>query len=174
MSKQSSPECNPSHRKSHFPSVWKFCVSQLTTAGLIALAIPSHPATAGVDQFQICAAELLRADVSREVASRVCGEALYPKDLSLCVLKIRDLTPIAANEALNACRRVRRPRELASCVVNINKYTPDPEALSVLDHCRRSLLPLRFAECAIGLSREIDFSPARALETCIAAEDFTR
>ena len=155
-------------------SFWKFCASQLATVGLLSLVIPNTPTLAGVDQFQICAAELLRAELSRELASQACGEALEPKDLSLCVLKIKDLTPIAADDALVACRRVRRPLELASCTVNINKYLQDANALSVLDHCRRSLLPLRFSECAIGLSREIDFSPPRALETCIAADDFAR
>jgi hypothetical protein len=48
------------------------------------------------------------------------------------------------------------------------------QALNILDHCRRSLLPIRFSECVNGLSREVDFSTSRALDTCIAAEDFPR
>ncbi len=174
MIRQNTIKSNRSLTKFPFPSLWQFCFSQLVTASLLALTIPTTPAKAGVDQFQICAAELLRAQISREVASRACGEALYPKDLSLCVLKIKELTAIPANNALSSCRRVRRPLELASCVVDISNRIENAQELSVLDRCRRSLLPLRFAECVIGLSTEIDFSPPKALETCIAAEDFSR
>lgn len=149
----------------------RFCASQLAITGLLAMAIPPEAATANSNEFKTCAAELLRANISRNLAAQVCAEALYPEDLSLCVLKINAQTPIIADEALYSCQRVRRPLELASCVVDINQYTQNPEVLLVLDRCRRSLLPLRFSECVIGLSREIDFSSTEALETCIAAED---
>ena len=152
--------------------LFRFCASQLAIAGLFAMAIPPEPATANSNEFEICAAELLRTNISRNLAAKVCAEALYPEDLSLCVLKINAQTPIIADEALYGCQRVRRPLELASCVVDINQYTQNPEALLVLDRCHRSLLPLRFSECVIGLSREIDFSSTEALETCITAEDF--
>jgi hypothetical protein len=144
----------------------------LAIAGILALAIPPKPAVADSNEFKTCAAELLRVNISRNLAADVCAEALYPEDLSLCVLKINVQTPIIADEALYGCQRVRRPLELASCVVDINKRTQNPEVRLVLDRCRRSLLPLRFSECVIGLSREIDFSSTEALETCIAAEDF--
>jgi hypothetical protein len=62
--------------------------------------------------------------------------------------------------------------ELSTCVFDIGNRAREAEALSVLDYCRRSLLPLRFSNCVVGLSREIDFSTPRALQTCIAAEDF--
>lgn len=153
---------------------WQICASQLVTASLFTLAFPATPVSAGVDQFQICAAELLRAGISRENAARTCAEALEPKDLSLCVLKIEQLTPIAADDALFACMRVRRPKELASCTVDINQHTQGSDPVSVLANCRRTLLPLRFSECVIGLSREIDFSVEGALATCIDAEDFPR
>lgn len=174
MIRQNTIKSNRSVTKFRCLSLWKLSVSQLATASLLALTIPITPAQGGPDQFQICAAELLRAQISREVASTACGEALYPKDLSLCVLKIKELTPIPANNALSSCRRVRRPLELASCVVDISDRIENAQELSVLDRCRRSLLPLRFAECVIGLSTEIDFSPPKALETCIAAEDYPR
>lgn len=153
---------------------WQMCASQLVTASLFTLAFPTTPVSAGVDQFQICAAELLRAGISRENAARTCAEALYPKDLSLCVLKIEELTPVAADEALFACMRVRRPKELASCMVNINQRTQGSDPLLVLANCRSTIRPLRFSECVIGLSREIDFSLPSALATCIDAEDFPR
>lgn len=174
MIRQSSIKSSRTLRKFPFPSFWRFSVSQLATASLLALTIPSTPAQADVNRFGICSAELLRVQLSREAAASACGEALSPDDLSLCVLKIKDLTPIPANNALESCKRVRRPKELASCVVDISNRIKNAEGLSVLDHCRRSLLPERFSECVIGLSTEIDFSPPKALQTCIAAEDFSR
>ncbi|MCP2731979.1 hypothetical protein [Limnofasciculus baicalensis] len=161
-------------KRLNLSSLGKFFVSQLATASLLALTIPITPAQADVTPFEICSAELLRVQLSREVAASACAEALSPDDLSLCVLKIKDLTPIPANNAVESCRRVRRPLELASCVVDISDRIKNAEGISVLDYCRRSLLPLRFSECVIGLSTEIDFSPPKALQTCIAAEDFSR
>ncbi len=174
MIRQSTIKSSRTLRKFPLPGFWRFCVSQLATASLFALTIPSTPAKADVTPFEICGTELLRAQLSREVAASACAEALNPDDLSLCVLKIKDLTPIPANNAVESCRRVRRPLELASCVVDISDRIKNAQGISVLDHCRRSLLPLRFSECVIGLSTEIDFSPPKALQTCIAAEDFSR
>jgi len=147
-------------------------------AGLLAMAIPSKPATA-FTEFQICAAELVRfATVAPEAASVACAEALRPKDLSRCVVTINRLTPTLTQDALVACTRVRRPIELSRCVSDItldkSSDSRNSQALNILDHCRRSLLPIRFSECVNGLSREVDFSTSRALDTCIAAEDFPR
>lgn len=140
-------------------------------AGLFTLAIPNTPANAFND-FQVCAGELRRSNISPEVAAAACAEALAPADLSLCVLKIKALTPISPDDALRACIRVRRPIELANCVVQINDRTQDPNALPVLNYCRRSLLPERFSDCVVGISRQLDFSPPSALEACISAEDY--
>jgi len=172
MGKQSSVKSSPDYKRPLLSTLFRFCASQLAIAGILAMVIPPKPATAGSNEFKTCAAELLRANISRNLAADVCAEALYPEDLSLCVLKIRAQTPIIADQALYGCQRVRRPLELASCVVDINKHTQNPDVLLALDRCRRSLLPLRFSECVIGLSREIDFSSTEAQETCIAAEDF--
>lgn len=142
------------------------------------MAIPSRPAAAAVDvdadSFRICAEELLDSGIPPEQASTACGSALDPEDLSLCVLGIDSNTLVAAEDALEACFQVRRPLELASCVVNINNETSNPDLTSVLNNCRRSLLPERFSDCVVGLSSGIDFSPAEAMETCISAEDFPR
>ncbi|NER22969.1 MAG: hypothetical protein F6J96_20175 [Symploca sp. SIO1C2] len=151
-------------------SLFRFCASQLAIAGILAMVIPPKPAVSS-NEFNTCAAELLRANISRNLAADVCAEALYPEDLSLCVLTIKAQTPIVADEALYGCQRVRRPLELASCIVEINHHTSNPEVLLAFDRCRRSLLPLRFSECVIGLSQEIDFSSTQAIETCITAED---
>ena len=147
-------------------------------AGLLTIAIPSKPATA-FTEFQICAAELVRfATVAPEAASVACSQALRPEDLSQCVVTISQLTPTLTQDALVACTRVRRPVELSRCVSDItldkSNDSRNSEALNILEHCRSSLLPIRFSECVNGLSREVDFSTSRALDTCIAAENFPR
>ncbi len=145
----------------------------LTTFLLLTAVIPTPPANAYLNEFQNCAAGLLSTNISPEQTSIACAEALHPEELSQCVVSIKRLTSIEAPNALGACFRVRRPIELASCVVDINRYTKEPIALDVLDHCRRSLLPIRFSDCVVGLSRQInDLSPAKAMDTCIAAIDW--
>jgi hypothetical protein len=174
MSRQSGVGCSRGLRNLTLPSFLRFCASQLTIAGLVAMAIPSRPATA-YTEFQICAAQLVRfSAVSPEVASRACAEALRPEDLSRCVVTISQITPTLTQDVLRACTRVRRPVELARCVFDISDNNRDSEVPAVLSYCRRSLLPIRFSECVTGLTREIDFSTARALQSCIAAEDFPR
>ena len=173
MSRQSCPNGTPGVKSRTLRPLFRFCASQIAIASLLALAIPHRPALA-LTEFQVCANELLRADVSPERASVACSQALAPKDLSGCVLRINYQTPTISDEALAACTRVRRPLELASCMVDINTRTEGSDAIRVLDYCRRSLLPVRFSECVIGLSREVDASTPGALDTCIAADDFPR
>ncbi|MBW4647995.1 MAG: hypothetical protein KME06_04740 [Kastovskya adunca ATA6-11-RM4] len=142
--------------------------------GLLTLAIPSGAAHAA-NSFQRCASELVRlAQIAPEIAANACADALNPQDLSRCVTRISVLTATLAPEALVACSQVRRPVELGTCVYNINRTLEPSEAIAVLNYCRRSLLPARFSECVIGLSREVDFSPPRAMDTCIAAESLPR
>ncbi|MEM8637891.1 MAG: hypothetical protein AAGG51_03600 [Cyanobacteria bacterium P01_G01_bin.54] len=134
-------------------------------------------------EFQRCAAELLSVGVDGEQVQIACAMALEPTDLSECVADIDNFTVIEETEALFSCFRVRRPLELAECVVDINEELLEPRSVtelasSTLDHCRRSLLPLRFSACVRGLSRESyapdDFEPVEALADCIQAEDFPR
>jgi hypothetical protein len=150
----------------------------LTTAGMLATSLPAHALFYGptrlvprASDFEACANRLLGAGISAEEAARACARALDPGDLSRCVSRIETGTEVDAIAALDACKRVRRPIEMASCVVDIDSAREDAVALDVLDHCRRSLLPTRFSACVIGLSREIDFSTASAMSTCIAAGD---
>ncbi|MGB0561774.1 MAG: hypothetical protein ACPGVO_08200 [Spirulinaceae cyanobacterium] len=134
-------------------------------------------------EFQRCAAELISVGVADEQVQTACAMALEPTDLSECVADIDNFTIIDETEALFSCFRVRRPLELSECVVDINEELLEPRsatelASSTLDHCRRSLLPLRFSACVRGLSREVyttdDFGPSEALADCIDAEDFPR
>lgn len=128
--------------------------------------------------YNLCAGELLDRGVTPDQVTIACSQAIIPPDLSLCVAKISRLTPVTANDALVACNRVRRPLDLSTCVVDIYSRSqgdkPSVIASSanvILDNCRRSLLPLRFADCVTGLSQQISFSPDAALRSCIAAEE---
>lgn len=152
----------------------QICTTPLAIAGLVAIASPTPPAVAYTD-FQICAAQLVRfASVAPERASVACANALSPADYSRCVVTISLQTPAIKDEAITACTRVRRPIELSTCVVDITNRSRDSQVPSVLEYCRRSLQPIRFSECVSGLTREVDFATSKALDTCIAAEDYPR
>ena len=138
-------------------------------------AIPSSSmAAAPKNDFRLCTSELVRARVSPEAAADACSGVLYPKDLAACVYRINQQTNIAADNALPWCTAVRRPRELAICVVNITTRTQGTASEAVLESCRRSLLPVRYAECVVGLNRGIDFSATQAMAYCIDGSDRPR
>ncbi len=145
------------------------------TAGLFAIAVETVPATAThFSPFQYCAAELRAVGISTELAASTCSDALNPTDLSACVFNINRETQIASQDALAACLRVRRPIELGRCVINISQDSKNPPLLEVLESCRRSLLPIRFAECVVGLNRQLEISATKALDTCISADNLPR
>lgn len=130
--------------------------------------------------YSICAGELVDRGIAQSQVAISCSQALIPADLSLCVIKINRLTTITAIDALGACTRVRRPVEMSTCVVDIYNRTTGSNpsvtinsADAILENCRRSLLPLKFADCVVGLSQHIDFraSSEGVLRTCIAAEE---
>lgn len=150
-----------------------FCSTPLGT--LLNVAIPSNAMAAmPKNDFRICTSELVRARVSADAAADACSATVYPKDLAVCVYKINQETNIAATDALPWCAAVRRPRELAICVVNINTRTQGTASEAVLENCRRSLLPIRYAECVVGLNRGIDFSATQAMAYCIDGSDRPR
>lgn len=155
-------------------AITKSSVPWIAIASLLALVIPNRPAVA-LNEFQLCAAQLVRlARVSPEGAVAACSDTLNPKEISRCVVTIHKLTPTLTPDALVACKRVRRPVELSRCMFDITDNTRDSQPIAVLDYCRRSLLPLRYAQCVVGLSRETDFSSGQVMESCIRAEDFPR
>ena len=147
------------------------------------------------NQFSACISQIVRTGVSPQDAATACSEALIPKELSRCVAMIKSKTPINGNLALQACFQVRRPIDLGNCVVDIHRAAPlfaanspkqtetetakEPDKLGIstqiLDSCRQSLLPGRFSECVIAVSRDVDKNnPSQALQTCLSAEDFPR
>jgi len=151
-----------------------FCSAPLGTL-LLNVAIPSSSmAATPKNDFRLCTSELVRARVSPDVAADAYSGVLYPKDLAACVYRINQETNIAADNALPWCTAVRRPRELAICVVNITTRTQGTASEVVLESCRRSLLPVRYAECVVGLNRGIDFSANQAMAYCIDGSDRPR
>lgn len=207
----------------------------------LTLSIPIRSAMAN-EGFDDCISGLIDSGISAEKAGVACSDALIPKELSECVGDIKGGTPIAADDALTACYRVRRPVDMASCVVEIhdeaiasatsvqennseNKSaqketkiaqdspavpppatgeptdlptpSPTPDAtqednpepteltpmtdtksspsLLVLNSCRQSLLPKRYSDCVIAVNQNVPgTSPAKAMGTCLSAEDFPR
>ncbi|HAX80073.1 MAG TPA: hypothetical protein DCY88_30615 [Cyanobacteria bacterium UBA11372] len=151
-----------------------FCSAPLGTL-LLNFAIPNTSmAATPKNDFRLCTSELVRARVSPDAAADACSGVLYPKDLAACVYRINQETNIAADNALPWCTAVRRPRELAICVVNITTRTQGTASEAVLESCRRSLLPVRFSECVVGLNRGIDFSANQAMAYCIDGSDRPR
>ena len=152
---------------------WLIAATPLIMSGL-ALNFPATAASVPssyVNDYRFCAARLLALNVSAEAVSTACATALYPKRLSTCVYDIQRQTNILATDALTTCNQVRQPDELATCVVGISINSQEETIPEVLDYCRLSLLPVRFAECVVGLRQEIDVTPIQAMNTCIDGSD---
>lgn len=162
----------------------RFSALSLVTSGLTLLGMPSALAeslfaptpfssydfTPDAPDFAFCAGSLVDEGIAPETAAAACADALHPRELGRCVARI-DRGAIAASDVLSACERVRRPLDLASC---FNEIKDDDTAAilgDVLETCRRSLLPERFAECVVGLRREVTLTTAAAMTTCISATD---
>lgn len=151
-------------------------LAALGTSLLFILA-PSFSARASVgDEFRVCAEELNQAGLTPDEASAACADAIHPKDLSLCVLSMNQEVGVAANEALSNCFRDRRPVELATCVIEINDFLEVDNLTTIVENCRRSVLPLRYSGCVVGLldTEGEEIAPQKAVEDCISAEDFPR
>ncbi|MBF2004310.1 MAG: hypothetical protein IGS49_02220 [Chlorogloeopsis fritschii C42_A2020_084] len=147
----------------------------LTMLGWLAMALPSmasYESYGNPQDYRICASQLLKAGIATESATEACANALRPRDLSSCVVRIERQTQIAAVDALSRCRQARRPEDLRRCVVSISQNTKETVNPAVLDYCGRSLLPVRFAQCVVGLRLATNLDPSQALDTCIDGSDF--
>ncbi|MEH1948564.1 MAG: hypothetical protein V7K77_16675 [Nostoc sp.] len=143
----------------------------LAIAGCLTILPNVAVAASYRNDYSVCAGRLLSVGVKAEAASEGCAAALRPKDLAACVVKIDKETQIAATDALSSCGKARRPEELATCVVGVSLSTKEEANPAVLDYCGRSLLPVRFGQCVVGLRSQIDFPATQALDTCISADD---
>ncbi|MEH2306578.1 hypothetical protein [Nostoc sp.] len=147
-------------------------VPVLAIAGWLTTILPNPAIAASYsNDYSNCAGRLLKVGVMAEAASQACAAALRPTDLAACVVKIDKETQIAATDALSSCRKARRPEELATCVVGVSLSTKEEANPAVLNYCGRSLLPVRFGQCVVGLRSQIDVPPAQVLDTCISADD---
>jgi len=81
---------------------------------------------------------------------------------------------VPAEDGLYNCYRDRRPLELATCVVEINEFLEADDTGIIVENCRRSLLPLRYSDCVVGLTNagEEAIAPVAAMEECISADAF--
>ncbi|WP_339383877.1 hypothetical protein [Fortiea sp. LEGE XX443] len=146
----------------------------LAMAGLWVNILPSPALTLfsnDNDNYRVCAAQLLKAGVTAQAAAQGCATAIRPIDLAACVATIKQRTKIDPTDALASCTRARRPRELAGCVVGVSLNTKEEINPAVLNYCSRSLLPVTFAQCVVGLRKEISLTPMQALDTCIDASE---
>jgi len=181
--------------KSYIKKIASWSAIATVSLGLVEIHQPAI-AFGNSNQFSACISQIVGTGVSPQDAATACSEALIPKELSGCVAMIKSKTPIDGNLALNACFQVRRPIDLGNCVVDIHRAVPlvatnaskqtetekdekggDKLELSkqILDSCRQSLLPGRFSECVIAISRDVaKNNPSQALSTCLSAEDFPR
>jgi hypothetical protein len=149
-----------------------FTAPVLAVTGLWAGVQPIQAITYSYrNDYRACAAQLLKVGVTPEAAAKNCATALRPRELSACVVTIRKETQITPIDALSACNQARRPEELSQCVVAISKVTQQTANPAALTYCGRSLLPISFAQCVVGLRQEIALNPTQALDTCIDASD---
>jgi hypothetical protein len=147
----------------------------LAMAGILGMALPSNaisnPFRRNQNEYRVCAARLLSVGIPTEAASNACAAALRPKEVSSCVGEIQRRTQIPATDSLAFCGQARRPDDLATCVVAIGTTSQETVNRAILSYCNRSLLPVKFGQCVVGLRSEIDFSPTQAMESCISASD---
>lgn len=142
----------------------------ITGMGLL-LATGVFVSPAAANPYSTCTEKLLGAKVDATVAASACAQDLHPEDLGECVDRVIK-TNLSGTDALAACRKVRRPLDLATCVTEIHGQNNSAAMPSVLDYCRRSLLPARFGECVIGLSKDpLKLSTDQSMETCIRTSD---
>lgn len=121
------------------------------------------------NDFASCTSSLIDAGLEGSAAAGACGKALHPTDLSSCTLDITRVADVGADQALVACQSDRRPTELATCVSDIHRGLEVADSTAVLNNCRRSVLPVRFADCVVGIANAAALTTADSLNQCIAA-----
>jgi hypothetical protein len=127
------------------------------------------PARAIANDFLTCGRLLTEAGLDTAAISAACGQALRPEAMARCVADITADTEIAAPQALAACQRDRRPQDLATCVTTLHLGLEVAADARVLGNCQRSLLPVRYADCVVGLMDSAALPAEASLEACMAA-----
>ncbi|PZO43661.1 MAG: hypothetical protein DCF17_05535 [Shackletoniella antarctica] len=132
---------------------------------LVLLAAPGAIA----NDFEVCTSRLIEAGIDGSEAAGACGKALHPADLSSCTLDVVGVADVDVEQALLACQSDRRPQELATCVSDIHQSLEIASSTVVLNNCRRSVLPTRFADCVVGVATAATLTPAESMSRCSAA-----
>ncbi len=136
---------------------------------IVAPMLVFSPLAAQANEFATCAGALIDAGIEAEAASAACAQALKPEQVSRCVVDITDETELAPEQVLAACSRDRRPNELATCVATIHGSLEVSSSADVLDNCRRSVLPVRYSDCVVGLATTAEVATTESMALCIAA-----
>lgn len=127
------------------------------------------PAAAATNDFAACTTDLINAGLDGSVAAEACGKTLHPAALSSCTLAVASTAEVSAAQALLACQSDRRPKELATCVDDIHQSLDVTDSAAVVNGCRLSVLPLRYADCVVGVASAADLVVADSLLRCSAA-----
>lgn len=146
-------------------------VTCLSTMAIVAQPGQAHQGFRNPeDAYKLCGERLSAANIEKDLAAQACAEVLHPDHLGTCVLDIT-AREVNALTTLSACRRVRRPLELVTCVGDINAQDATANLPTVLEACRRSLMPERYGKCVVGLAKSLEVATVPGLNTCIDASD---
>ncbi|WOD38108.1 hypothetical protein [Nodosilinea sp. E11] len=146
-----------------------FAIPFALIAGLAAPLVLLAAPRAIANDFEGCTSLLIDAGIDGAVAASACGRALHPLDVSRCAVDITQVADVSAEQALVACQSDRRPTDLATCVSDIHQSLEIANSTTVLNNCRRSLLPVRYADCVVGVATAAALSTADSMNRCIAA-----
>ncbi|MBD1915558.1 MULTISPECIES: hypothetical protein [Cyanophyceae] len=139
-------------------------ITGLTTS-MVLISAPQAIA----NDFESCASRLIEAGVAGPAAAGACGQALHPIDLASCTVDVIGVAEVDAEQALVACQSDRRPQDLATCIGDIHQGLEVANSTAVLNNCRRSVLPVRFSDCVVGVATAADLAVADSMTQCIAA-----
>ena len=139
---------------------------------MVGLGLPLliFPRVAQANDFADCTSSLVDNGLEAKAAASACSRSLHPTQVGDCVAQLSGL-PVKPEELLTACSRDRRPAELASCVTTIQGQLEVPSLSGLLDHCRRSVLPQRYADCVVGTVAAAQITTTESMALCIAASD---
>lgn len=136
----------------------------------MAAALPlAVPTASQANDYESCSRRLLESGITATDAATACSRALHPDRIASCVADITQATALAPEGVLAACSRDRRPQEVASCVTSIHRNLEVASSALVLESCRLSILPLRYSDCVVGLSRTAELGTDESIGYCISA-----
>lgn len=146
-----------------------FAIPFALIAGLATPMVLISAPKAIANDFEACTGTLIDAGIEATSAAGACGKALHPADVSSCTLDVTRAAAVDAEQALLACQSDRRPKELATCVSSIHRGLVVDNSTAVLNNCRRSTLPLRFADCVVGVANAAALATVDSMTQCSAA-----